>query len=126
VVNWKSLTLALIGTFALTLGTAMADGDAKRGKKIYNKCKACHTLDGKHRVGPTLKGVFGRKAGTAEGFKKYSKAMKGADVVWDEDKIKEYVTKPKKFIPGNKMIFVGLKKKKDRADLLAYLKDALK
>ncbi len=104
---------------------APAAGDAAAGKKVFNKCKACHFVDKeKNKVGPHLKGVVGRKAASVEGFK-YSEAMKakGAEgLVWTEDNLKAYLAAPKKFVPGNKMAFAGLKKDKDIADVIAYLK----
>src|SRR3990172_2488840 len=93
--------------FALTLGAvlgagaALADGDAAKGETVFKKCKACHTLEaGKNRVGPSLAGLFGRAAGTVEGFK-YSDAMMASGITWDEDSLKNYITDPKKAIPGN-------------------------
>jgi cytochrome c len=113
---------ALMAAAAAVTGPALADGDADKGAKVFNKCKACHVADeAKNKVGPSLHGVFGRKAGTVEGFK-YSDAMKEADVVWSEETIAEYVKKPKDFIPGNKMSFAGLKKDDQIEDLIAFLK----
>ena len=115
--------LLMAAAFALSSGAALA-GDAAKGKKVYNKCKACHSLEeGKKKLGPSLHGVFGRVSGTLEGFK-YSKAMKEAAITWDETTISEYLAAPKKYIPKNKMVFVGLKKEADRENLLAYLKEA--
>ncbi len=103
--------------------------DAAKGKKVYNKCRACHALAaGKHRIGPSLKGVIGRKAGTAEKYR-YSKAMVKAGaggLVWDEKSLGEYLKKPRAFVKGTKMVFPGLKKPTDLANLLAFLKEAAK
>ncbi|MBL8791475.1 MAG: cytochrome c family protein [Rhizobiales bacterium] len=104
---------------------AWADGDAAAGAKVFNKCKTCHENDkGVNRVGPTLKGVVGRKTGSVEGFK-YSEAMakKGADgQVWDDATIASYLKDPKGFIPGNKMAFPGLKDDAEIANVIAFLK----
>ena len=125
----KLINASMAG-FVLALGLAAApayaDGDAAAGEKVFKKCKTCHTLEaGKNRVGPTLAGVFGRTAGTLEGFK-FSKAMTESGVVWDETTIAEYVADPKGFMPGNKMTFPGVKDEADRANLIAYLKEAAK
>ena len=112
---------------ALTLLTivaapAWASGDAKEGEKVFAKCRACHSVEaGKNGVGPSLNGVFGRKAGTLEKYA-YSKAMTEKGVVWDEKTIAAYIADPKAYIPGNKMIFPGLKKESEVENLLAYLK----
>ncbi|MBF0372938.1 MAG: cytochrome c family protein [Alphaproteobacteria bacterium] len=100
---------------------AAAAGSADEGAKVFNRCKACHTVEaGKHRVGPSLHGVMGRKAGAAQGFN-YSDAMKKSDVTWSPETLSKYLEDPKAFIPGNKMIFAGLKKEDERRDVIAYL-----
>ncbi|MEK9754435.1 MAG: cytochrome c family protein [Rhodospirillaceae bacterium] len=97
--------------------------DAAKGEEAFAKCKACHTIDkgGKHRVGPNLHGVVGRKAGSAEGYK-YSKGMHDAGLTWDEATLDKYLTKPKDVVPKTKMAFAGIKKADERADLIAFLK----
>ncbi len=122
----RILTAAIALAFAAALGggTALAEGDATKGKKVFKKCKTCHTFDpGKKKIGPHLKGIIGRKAGSVEGYK-YSKAMKAADIVWDEANLDQYLKKPKAFIKGNKMTFAGLRKESQRQDVIAYLKEA--
>ncbi len=113
------LTILVVGT-----GPAFAADDTARGKKVFNKCKACHTLDaGKHRVGPSLDGVIGRTAGTAPGYK-YSKAMKAygdSGIIWSAETLNVYLENPRKVVKGTKMAFPGLKKPQDRLDLIAYL-----
>ncbi|MEX0285390.1 MAG: cytochrome c family protein [Paracoccaceae bacterium] len=100
---------------------AAVAGDAKAGRKVFNKCKACHQLkEGKNGAGPSLHGIFGATAGSVEGFR-YSKAMKESGIVWTADTMAEFMAAPKDVVPGNKMAFRGLKKEDDIANLLAYL-----
>jgi Cytochrome c2 len=100
---------------------AQADGDAAAGERVFNQCKACHTVEaGKNRVGPSLHGVVGRKAGSVEGFN-YSPAMKNSATVWTPENLDRYLASPKEGMPGNKMAFAGLKKAEDRANVIAYL-----
>ena len=119
------LSMFVAGGVLMAGAAAAADGDPAAGKRVFNQCMACHTVvKDKHSLGPSLHGVIGRKAGTAPGFKNYSPAMQKSEVVWSEETIGKYLTDPKAFIPGNRMIFVGLKKDEDRANLIAFLKQA--
>jgi len=120
----RSLRVSLALAFATAMGAsaAHAAGDAANGEKIFAKCKACHTVEaGKNKIGPSLAGVVGRKAGTAEGFN-YSDAMKNSGLTWDEATLDTYLTGPKKLVPGTKMAFPGLPNEQDRLDVIAYLK----
>ncbi len=97
-----------------------------KGEKVFKKCKACHKVgDGaKHGTGPILNGVFGRATGTAEGFG-FSKPMIAAGeggMVWDAETLAGYLANPRKYLKGNKMSFAGLKKEKDLAAIIEYLK----
>lgn len=106
---------------ALAMPAIASAQDAEEGKNVFKKCKACHAIDGKNKVGPHLDGVFGRKAGAVEGFK-YSDAMANSGKTWDEATLDAYLADPKGYIPGNKMVFVGLKDEADRKNIVAYIK----
>ena len=116
------LILAGLITFILIFSIAYA-ADPVKGKKVFKKCVACHSLqEGKNKMGPPLNNLLGRKAGSLDGYK-YSKAMKNSDVVWDEESLDKFITKPRKFIPKTKMSFRGIKKKSLRDDLISFLKN---
>jgi cytochrome c len=101
-------------------------GDAQRGSQVFAQCKICHSLEaGKNMVGPSLHGLIGRKAGSVPGYA-YSSAMKNANVTWNEDTLSKYLSDPKAFIPGDKMVFAGIKDPSRLGDLLAYLNQATK
>uniref|UniRef100_A0AC35EU47 Cytochrome c domain-containing protein n=1 Tax=Panagrolaimus sp. PS1159 TaxID=55785 RepID=A0AC35EU47_9BILA len=101
---------------------AIPEGDYEKGKKIFKqRCLQCHVVDSTAtKTGPTLNGVIGRKSGTVPGFD-YSPANKSKGVVWTRETLFEYLLNPKKYIPGTKMVFAGLKKADERADLIKYI-----
>jgi cytochrome c2 len=102
-----------------------AAGDSVVGAEVFRTCAACHTLEpGVHRTGPSLAGLFGRKAGTAVGFHRYSDALKAADLAWREDTLDGFLADPQGFLPGNRMTFRGIDDAQTRADLIAYLRAA--
>lgn len=107
---------------AIAAGPAMAAGDAAAGEKVFNKCKVCHRIGegAKNMVGPELNGLDGRHSGSVAGYN-YSDANKNSGITWNEAVFKEYITDPKKKIPGTKMVFPGLTNEKDRDDLWAYM-----
>lgn len=116
------ITTALI-LAALSFGAAPAQaGDAAAGEKVFNKCKACHQVGetAKNRVGPMLNGIVGQPAGAVEGFK-YSDALSGSGLVWDEATLAAYLADPKATVPGNKMAFAGLRKDEEIANVIAFL-----
>ncbi len=99
--------------------------DFERGKILYRRCRACHTLgqDEKHKVGPNLYNIFGSVAGSREEFN-YSKAMRASEIIWTDDTMNAYLQRPRDYIPGNRMSFIGLKHEKDRKAIIAYMKEA--
>mgnify|MGYP001204827214 CR=1 FL=1 len=109
--------------FALSGTQVFAAGDVAAGEKVFKKCKACHVVNKEqNRTGPHLVNLFGRAAGSLEGYKKYSKAMKSSGIVWDEKTLDAYLKAPKKYVKGTRMAFVGLKKDAHRANVIAYMK----
>ncbi len=109
--------LAVAGT-----GEARAQ-DAAAGEKVFAVCRACHQVGetAKNGVGPSLNGLFGRKAGTVAGYN-YTAANKDSGLTWDEATFREYIKDPKAKIPGTKMIYAGLKDEQRTNDLIAFLK----
>jgi cytochrome c len=107
---------------AVSASAALAQ-DAANGEKVFAQCRACHQVGekAKNAVGPVLNGLFGRSAGTVEGFN-YSPANKNSGVTWDEATFREYIKDPKAKMPGTKMIYAGLKDEQRIEDLIAYLK----
>ena len=102
-------------------GSAQAQ-DAAAGERVFAQCRACHQVGetAKNAVGPVLNGLFGRKAGSVEGYT-YSPATKHSGLTWDEAPFRDYIKDPKAKIPGTKMIYAGLKDEKRIDDLIAYL-----
>lgn len=122
----RKSVFAVVASAILFVVPAHAEGDAAAGAKVFNQCKACHDVEkGVNKVGPTLKGVVGRKAAAVADYK-YSEAMiaKGAEgLVWDEANLTTYLANPKAFVPKTKMAFAGLKKPEDIANVIAFLKE---
>ncbi|WP_426167406.1 c-type cytochrome [Sandarakinorhabdus sp. DWP1-3-1] len=115
-------TAAAPATPAAGVTLASLTGDATKGEQVFGQCKTCHVVEkGVNRVGPSLWGVVGRKAGSIENFK-YSPANKNSGFTWTDEQLFTYLEAPQKVIPGTYMAFAGLKKPQDRADVIAFLK----
>src|SRR5919205_312728 len=114
--------LLSLGAAVLSAASAQAQ-DAAAGERVFAQCRACHQVgdNAKNAVGPVLNGLFGRKAGSVEGYS-YSAANKNSGITWDEATFREYIKDPKAKIPGTKMAFAGLKDEQRVTDLVAYLK----
>ena len=112
---------ALAAASLLAHGAAFAQSDTSRGAKLFEECRACHTTDaGVHLVGPSLRGVVGRKSGTLDDFR-YSPAMKRADIVWTRQTLDAFIADPQGIVPANRMPFSGIPDAKSRAAVIEYL-----
>jgi cytochrome c len=119
------VTAALLITL-LPAGVARADGDATRGEAKFQDCAACHRLEASvNNVGPSLHGVFTRKAGELADFR-YSPAIKRSGIAWTPETLDKFITDPQAAVPGNRMPYAGMASANDRADLIAYLQKATK
>ena len=121
--------IAIAGLFAAAVlvaaQPAAAQDDVEAGQKVFQTCRACHLLvANRHMTGPSLVGVFGRRAGAADGFSRYSPAMRQSSVVWGVETLDKFLADPQGYIMGNFMTFPGVEDAKDRANLIAYLKKA--
>jgi cytochrome c len=119
------VTAALFMTL-LPAGVAHAGGDAARGEAKFQDCAACHRLEaGANNVGPSLHGVFTRKAAELADFR-YSPAIKRSGVAWTPETLDTFIADPQAMVPGNRMPYAGMASPSDRADLIAYLQKATK
>jgi cytochrome c len=119
-----SASAVLIALLWLASGNDVAAvGDPKRGAQVFQACMACHSVKpGEQLTGPSLAHVWSRKAGTVEGFLRYSDALKHANVVWTESTLDKWLANPEQFVAGNNMTFPGLRENKDRQDVIVYLR----
>lgn len=120
------LAAILLPVLAASATPALAQaGDATKGKAVFMRCGICHSVDpGVKKMGPSLSGLFGRKAGSTDFA--YSPAMKAAKITWNAKTLDTYITKPAAVVPGTKMMFAGVSNPADRANLIAYLAEATK
>jgi len=120
------VSLGALLVIAPLAGAKAQAGDPEAGKRVFNQCMACHTINegGPNRVGPNLHGVIGRKAAAKDGFR-YSAAMqkKGEENwVWSEENLHPYLRNPREVVPGTNMAFAGLRNEQQLNDVIAYLK----
>jgi cytochrome c2 len=117
----RRLAIAAAAASLLVAGIAHAQGDAKHGQKLFEECHACHAVErGVNGVGPSLYGVFGRRAGELDDFR-YSPALKKSGITWTPKSLDAYIADPQKAVPANRMPYAGMTNGGERADLIAYL-----
>lgn len=119
------IALCVAAVWQLPPSQAAEQPEVERGAKLFQQCAACHSLEpGRHLTGPSLAALFGRRAGAAPGFLRYSDALARSGVLWNERTLDAWLGDPAKFIPGNEMMFAGIRDEAARRDLIAYLKAA--
>jgi cytochrome c len=117
---WILRAFAVCALLAGHLDAALAEGDAVRGSQLFRRCSACHSAEGQPGIGPALNGVFGRQAGTLEGYR-YSRAMADSNVIWTHETLDAYLTRPAGMIRGTSMA-LNVSRPGDRSDIIAYLR----
>ncbi|HEV2334132.1 MAG TPA: c-type cytochrome [Stellaceae bacterium] len=120
-----ALTLLAMGVLSAFAIPAASAGDAERGAAGFRACGACHSLKpDQNMTGPSLAGLWERKAGSLESFERYSPALKSSNIVWDEKSLDAWLKSPQGLVPQNRMVFPGIPDARQRADLIAFLKQA--
>lgn len=120
-----SAAIASAGVFTSTTANA-AQGDAKRGDKLFEECRTCHSVKaGEHGVGPSLQAVIGRKAGALDDFR-YSPQLKRSNLTWNAKTLDAFIADPQQVVPANRMPYSGMPDPKNRADLIEYLMQVAK
>jgi cytochrome c len=119
------LTVSAFLTFLFGAHPAFSEGNSARGQRVFRECAACHSLQpDQNMTGPSLAGLWNRKAGSLASFSRYSPALQSANIVWNDKTLDEWVTDPQHLVPGNEMTFAGITDTQQRADLLTFLKQA--
>jgi cytochrome c len=121
----QSIAMVILALIVVPHWAVAQPGDVARGERMYRACVACHSLEpNRNMTGPSLAEIWNRKSGSLANFPRYSPALKSAGIIWNDDTLSEWIKDPQHFIPGNTMTFPGIKDARQRADLLAFLKDA--
>ena len=121
----ESVAIGALMLTALSYPATAEPSNTANGERLYRACIACHSLEpNRNMTGPSLAEVWNRKSGSLASFPRYSPALKSAGIVWNDDTLDEWIKDPQHFIPENTMTFPGMKDARQRADLLAFLKDA--
>jgi cytochrome c len=123
--GFHATAFAVLTAFVIASQSFAADGNPAQGQRVFGACAACHSLrPDQNMTGPSLAGLWNRKAGTLASFSRYSPAMKSANIEWNDKTLDEWIADPQHVIPGNQMTFAGIKDARQRADLLAFIKEA--
>lgn len=123
--RFSSILIAAFASSVLLSPTLAAEGNATRGQRVFGTCAACHSLEpDQNMTGPSLANIWNRKAGSLASFPRYSSALKASDIVWNDKTLDDWIKDPQHLVPGNEMTFPGVKNDQQRADLLAFLKEA--
>ena len=121
----KAILASAMFLLALNTQSFAADGNAARGQRVFGACAACHSLQpDQNMTGPSLADLWGRKAGNLPSFDHYSPALKSVNLIWNDKTLDEWIEDPQHLVPDNQMTFAGVKDGRQRADLLAFLKQA--
>ena len=119
------VAVAVLVTISFGVFVAFSDGNSARGERVFGACAACHSLQpDQNMTGPSLANLWGRKAGGLQNFNRYSPALTSANIVWNDKTLDEWIEDPQHLIAGNQMTFAGIKDARQRADLLAFLRQA--
>jgi len=123
----NKFAIIALSTIALSSPTFAEPGDATRGQRDFRVCAPCHSLEAdRNMTGPSLAGLWGRKAGSLSSFERYSDPLKSSGIIWDDRSLDGWLADPDHMVPDNEMPFNGIKDANVRADLLAFLKEATK
>jgi len=123
--RFHAYSIVVLASFLTASQSLAAEGNATRGQGVFGACAACHSLQpDQSMTGPSLAGLWNRKAGSLASFSRYSPALQSANIVWNDKTLDEWINDPQHLVPGNEMTFAGIKDARQRADLLAFLKEA--
>ena len=123
--GFHATALAAFVSFVIGSQSFAAEANPARGQRLFGACAACHSLrPDQNMTGPSLAGLWDRKAGTLKSFSRYSPALTSANIIWNDKTLDEWIADPQHVVPGNQMTFAGVKDATQRADLLAFLKEA--
>jgi cytochrome c len=119
------LVAAVILTSPFVAYEAFSDANSARGQRVFGVCAACHSLQpDQNMTGPSLAGLWNRKAGSLASFSRYSSVLQSSNIVWNDKTLDDWIADPQHLIPGNQMTFAGVTDARQRGDLLAFLKEA--